>query len=294
MTDRPGVLARSTGAAVAVPLGDLPQHHPGGMVLDRCFRPAVTRRDRDLVNAEYTTDKYASALAFGGGVPSPDPFAVRMFEFGRDGNAEWCFSRGDDLFRTPLSAIQREFDSILVERVLARAGGCASIVETGCGYGYNLGQLWRTEPAKAYLGGDLAETAIRLAKMLFSERAGPKVEVFDYYAAQYDLLERAEGPAFLFTCHSIEQLPSARCFIDGLAQHAGKIAGVMHFEPVYEVHGDTLLGRLRRAYADAVDYNRDLLSLLKQRDDVIVHSVEPNIFGINPLNPTSCIYWSFR
>src|SRR5262249_49790246 len=120
------------------------------------------------------------------------------------------------------------------------------------------------------------------------------VQIFDYYDTDYSLLARAPGPVFLYTRHSIEQLPSAKPFIEALSRYADKIVGVVHFEPVYEVHGDNLIGRLRRAYADSVDYNRDLLELLSSRSDIAVHNVEPNMFGINPLNPTTYIHWSFR
>ena len=280
--------------AKPVALSDLPRHHPGGMVLDRCFREMTRKRDRDVVRAEYKADKYASALAFARSLPEPDPFAVRMFEFGQSGSDEWCFSRGNDLYRAPLADIQTEFDALLVERVLAKAAGCATIVETGCGYGYNLWRLSRSAPDRAYIGGDLAETAAELGSHLFAASKQVRVEVFDYYEPTYDLLAAAEGPVLVYTCHSIEQLPSAKSFVDGLSRHAEKIAGVVQLEPVYEVHDDTLIGCLRRAYADSVDYNRDLLGLLQNRSDIVVHAVEPNVFGINPLNPTTYIHWSFR
>jgi hypothetical protein len=264
------------------------------MVLERCFRPMLRRRDREVVDAEYKTDKYRTALDFARAKPTNDAFAVRMFEFGHDAQADWCFSRGDDLFRAPLAEIQAAFDEILATKVQATASACRTVVETGCGYGYNLGLLARAAPARTYVGGDLASTAIELAEHLFGKGGPPRVELFDYYSPGYELLERTEGPVAVFTCHSIEQLPTAAPFLDALARHAHKIAGVVHFEPVYEVHSANLLGRLRRAHAEALDYNRDLLTLLHGRSDITVHRVEPNFFGINPLNPTTFIHWTFR
>ena len=254
----------------------------------------VRARDRSVVDAEYKVDKYKAALGFARAKPTNDPFDVRMFEFGHDAQADWCFSRGDELFRAPLAEIQTIFDDWLTDKVLHAAPGSRSIVETGCGYGYNLALLARAHPSRAYFGGDLASTAVELADHLYGKGGSPRVEAFDYYSAKYDLLDRIEGPVTVFTCHSIEQLPTAAPFLDALKRHARKIAGVVHFEPIFEVHGPNLLGRLRRAHAESLDYNRDLLTLLNSRADIAVQSVEPNVLGLNPLNPTTFIHWTFR
>lgn len=279
---------------VPVQLADLPLHHPGAIVLERCFRHQTYARDRAAVIDEYKTGKYASALDFAKRTGTHDPFAIRMFEFGRDAESDWCFCRGDGLYRAPLRIAQHGLAELLVERVSALTANVPTIVETGCGYGFNLWRLWQKSPSHRYLGGDLAETALALSRHLFGEGEGPRVELFDYYDSAYRLLERCEGPVFVYTCHSIEQLPSAAPFLAALSRYADKIAGVLHLEPVYEVHGDHLLGRLRKAHADSVDYNRDLLTLLQSRSDIVVHSVEPNVYGINPLNPTTVIHWSFQ
>jgi SAM-dependent methyltransferase len=277
-----------------VPLSEISSHPPGALVLERCFGPKLAARDRSVVDAEYKADKYRTALDFAVGKPTRDPFAVRMFEFGHDADADWCFSRGNELFRSPLAEIQTVFDDFLVSKVLPAAAGSRTIIETGCGYGYNLDLLARAERSHAYAGGDFASTAVELAQHLFGKAGPPRVEEFDYYSNDYGLLAKAEGPVTVFTCHSIEQLPTAVPFLDALASHKKKIAGVVHLEPIFEVHGESLLGRLRRAHAEALDYNRDLLSLLKGRADIVVHRVEPNVLGLNPLNPTSVIHWSFR
>jgi SAM-dependent methyltransferase len=280
--------------AVPVQLADLPLYHPGGIVLERCFRQQTRPRDRAAVIDEYKSGKYANALEFARGAGTRDPQAVRMFEFGRDADSDWCFCRGDRLFRAPLREAQNGLAELLVARVSALAADAPTIVETGCGYGFNLWQLWQKLPHRAYVGGDIAETAISLSRHLFDEAQGPRVELFDYYDEAYRLLEQCDGPVFVFTCHSIEQLPSAAQFLKALSRYAHKVTGVVHFEPVYELYGESLLGRLRRAHADSVNYNRDLLTLLTNSQNIVVQSVEPNVYGINPLNPTSIIHWTFR
>jgi hypothetical protein len=284
--------AAETGTPVQ--LAELPLYHPGGVVLERCFKHLTRTRDRAAVIEEYKAGKYANALDFARDTGTRDPLAVRMHEFGRDAGSDWCFCRGEELYRAPLRVAQAGLADLLVDRVSALAADVPTVVETGCGYGFNLWRLWQRNPGRAYVGGDIAETAVTLAAHLFGDAFGPRVELFDYYEETYRLIEKAAGPVFVYTCHSIEQLPSAAPFLQALARYAGKVAGVLHLEPVYEVHGNSLLGRLRRAHADSVDYNRDLLTLLRERQDVVVHSIEPNVYGINPLNPTTVIHWSFR
>lgn len=280
---------------IPVALDDLPRTHPGGMILDRCFRRQTERRDRSAVAGEYEEDKYAQALAFAksAGV-NVAPFDVRMFEFGHARGEDWCFSEGERLFRAPLADVQTRFDALFVNRLEDAARGCRSIVELGCGYGYHLYQASRAMPERVYLGGDIAPTALRLAELLYSRGVPIRVAEFDYYAEDYSLLDQVEGPILVFTYHSIEQIPAAAGILKALARKAASIARVLHFEPIYESHGESLLGRLRRAYADSVDYNRDLLGLLKANPAVKIARIEPNLYGINPLNPTTIIEWAFR
>ena len=278
-----------------VDLNDLSRHHPGGVVLERCAGAHPRLRTVEAVEKEYDRDKYAPALAFVHANEGVTPWEVRMFELeGHPPEADWCFSIGDELWLAPLADVQRRFDEIILNQIKAHAAGCRSVVELGCGYGYNLWRVSQALPGRQLLGGDIAESAVELAKQFFDGDAGPRVGKFDYCSDAYSPLDEATPPVLLFTCHSIEQLPRAGHVLDTLARYAPKIAGVLHFEPVFEIHEDSRIGQLRRAYAEAVDYNRDLLGLLRERPEIEVRSVEPNIMGTNPLNPTTIIHWTFR
>jgi hypothetical protein len=50
---------------------------------------------------------------------------------------------------------------------------------------------------------------------------------------------------------------------------------------------------MRRRYAELNDYNRDLLSQLQRRSYIRILSIQTNVIGLNPLNPTSVIEWEF-
>ena len=280
--------------AEPVAINDLPRHFPGDLVLARCFGGRQAPRDESAVKAEYDGDKYRALLDILSAEDrgETDPFRLRMAEFRHDPNAAWCFSIGEALYRAPLREVQLGFDRLLVEEVLDAARHCPTVVELGCGYGYNLWIVARQDSSKHYLGGDLAPTAIEIGRRLFGEH-GPRVQPFNFYEDAGDLLDEAEGPILVFTCHSIEQLPGAGHAIDELARHVDKIAGVLHFEPLFGSFGRSLLGRLRAAHAEALDYNRDLLGVLEGRHDVHVATCETNVVGINPLNPSSIVRWHF-
>ncbi len=70
---------------------------------------------------------------------------------------------------------------------------------------------------------------------------------------------------------------------------------MFHFEPCQEEQEPAnLLAALRQSYLQTNDYNRNLLSLLRsfeaeRKIKILVH--QPNIFGLNPLNPTSLVVW---
>jgi hypothetical protein len=58
------------------------------------------------------------------------------------------------------------------------------------------------------------------------------------------------------------------------------------------LYGDSLLGLMRRGYAELNDYNRNLLSTLGARTDIRLEVVGQNVLGLNPLHPISVARWS--
>lgn len=281
--------------AEPLPLNQLTQEHPGEMVVARCFKRVTERRDTQEVIAEYHRDKYAKLREqwLSGAVTSA--WQVRMQEFGgQEAQRRWSFSKGENLFVAPIEQAQRYFDRLLADILQRYAIPGGTVVELGCGYGYNLSTLRQVLPDQRLAGGDLTESAIALGRALFANDQNLYLEVFDYCADHYDLLERHPGPLTIFTRHSIEQLPSARAMISGLRPFASQIHAVVHFEPLFGLFAPSLLGQSRRAHAKSVDYNRDLLDLLENSPDISLLDRQDDIFGFNPLNPTSLLVWNFR
>ena len=96
------------------------------------------------------------------------------------------------------------------------------ICELGCGYGYNLSYLKNICP-EVY-GGEYSENAVKIANSL-----GFDIKKFNYYnLEEYDLIRNG---SLILTVHSVEELPSAKCFIDGLYQYRHNIDLVVNCEP---------------------------------------------------------------
>jgi hypothetical protein len=122
----------------------------------------------------------------------------------------------------------------------------------------------------------------------------PEVIPFNFYEPRsFEFLAELPPPIVLFTSHAVEQLPSSAPLLCALGRYRRQLYRVVHFEPIYERQDRSLIGLLRRRYCELNDYNRDLLDLIRAEPCHRLHSVERNVFGLNPLNVTSVIEWGF-
>ncbi len=279
-----------------IELNDLPQWSPwpARLLGAAPWRPKT--RSTEDTGREYNGDKYGSALEFylaAGGGKTPDE--VHAYETARDPDAPLCISSGAALYGTTIGEGLRGHYDRVRDTVAEAMGGCRTIVELGCGYGYN---LWRLLPAargRKLAGGDFAENAVRLAASLYRSHPEIAVRHFDFYDEDsYRFLETLVPPLLIFTCYALELLPSIGRVFDILSRHAPAIATVVHFEPVYQFHEDSkLLEQMRRRYFEVNDYNRDFFPVLQARRDVRIARVTPSVYGVNPLNPMAIVQWSF-
>ena len=115
---------------------------------------------------------------------------------------------------------------------------------------------------------------------------------FNYYTENdYDFIK---PDSTIFTSHSIEQIPDATVIINHLEKQKSKINYVVHFEPTIVAERTTLLGLLRNKYLELNDYNRNLITVLKGRNDIEILELKTDIFGLVPLNTTNLIVWKFK
>lgn len=253
-------------------------------------------RTIEKVEQEYDKDKYAKCLDYFNQTDGdPTPEDIKRFELSIDAASNICASYGDSLKVVSLEEARRDYYKLMSDTMRKEIEKCKTVVELGSGYGFNLWMLKQQFGHCNYAGGEYSKNAVKLSSGLHNEGSGIRVSEFNFYdGLTYSLLEQATPPFVIFTSHAVEQLHSwSTPFFNALAQHRDQILAVFHFEPVYEVQDETVLGLLRRGYIESNDYNRDLLSELQGRSDIHITDVESNVFGINPLNPTTVIKWRF-
>ncbi|MFC4447992.1 class I SAM-dependent methyltransferase [Halorussus aquaticus] len=221
-----------------------------------------------------------------------------------------AISRGENLYLADVDEKQELQDEALVASFAGTLSGGETVVALGCGWGYELGVLADAYPDCEFVGGDPAENGVALARELFSDRDRITVGEFDFRDDRWDLLEDVladgsasaddggdgddgEGEVVLFTQGSLTALPSVRDVIsETLANYLDRVRTGVHLEHVFELHPeDTLLGQLRRSYADRREYNDDMLTALRATGGIDVTSATYDVVGGNPLHPLSEIRW---
>lgn len=278
-----------------IDINDLPQWSPWPARLLGLEEFKQPKRDIDKIEQEYNQDKFATCLELynkSGG--TLDPLALR-FSIGADDLEQECNGVVDGEL---VIASERELIDALFRLLPAALADHTresnTILEMGTAFGANLWKLSELIPGKQYVGADYSENAIQLAKLLYADRSDIRVEKFNFYDERYPVLSEIDAPVTVFTSQAIEQLPSAVPFVDALTRDRDKIAAVVHLEPAYGLHDDSLMGLLRRRYLEINDYNRDLLSELERRPGIDILDVKKDVMGFNAYNSLSLITWKFK
>lgn len=175
----------------------------------------------------------------------------------------------------------------------------SALVELGCGYGsVILGLGKRSEFAGLDLhAADFTRTGPELAGLI-AENEGLRLRTghCDFTSAEFTDLDVPPG-AIIYTAYAAQYVDElGPHFIEGLLALEPK--AVVHVEPVYEhAGGQTLLGLLRQRYIQANGYNRNLSTILHDREALgsleILEETAP-AFGPNPLLAASVIAWKPR
>ncbi|MDP9014358.1 MAG: hypothetical protein M3O41_17195 [Pseudomonadota bacterium] len=187
----------------------------------------------------------------------------------------------------------------MAEKLLALADGADAIIELGSGWGFNLFNLWLYGGPRGarYFALEYTEAGRSCTERLAALQPDLAITTlpFDYHAVDLASLGRFSGRVFVYTCFSIDQIPhlSAAVYL-ALRKLADRVDG-MHFEPAgWQMDGERCVGSSHR-YAEQHDYNRNLWSLLNQLQEEGILRIEahtPELFGQNPENSASMIYWT--
>lgn len=236
------------------------------------------------IDAEYDKDKYAKLLDYRLAHPDCSILDIRQREtFSSD--TKFCISIHNKLYLVSPTEYRKLETDMLTKYMSPLISQAKTVIELGCGYGYNLSVLKKVWADKTYIGGEYSQNAIKLG-----ESFGIKVLPFNWYDASWSIFNKLESPVLVFTKQTIEQLPLARKVLPTFRKY--NVIGVVHFEPVYEMaNGNSLLALLRRAYTHLNDYNTDLLSTLSDMK-VNITNKEYDVLSGNPLNVISVITWN--
>ncbi len=275
----------------SIPLDELPQWSPWPARILGLEPWEAIERTPEKITEEYDSDKYAKCLEY---VKRNQCSVVdvRNFERGNDLAKKICVSYRNELKEHTTYLAQCAMTDLIWESLGDTIENCANVVELGCGYGFNLEIISSRYPNPKYFGGEYSKNAVELAQSIHKHT----VVEFDFLDPNsYSFLDNLDGPITVFTCHAIEQLPTVKPVLDALSKRKDKIKDVFHFEPsTYKTESAGLLGMLRRRYIELNGYNQDLLSEIVQRNDIEIVSHDLNVFGMNPLNPTSVVHWRFK
>ncbi|EHJ01498.1 hypothetical protein CDLVIII_5007 [Clostridium sp. DL-VIII] len=234
-------------------------------------------KDIQEIEREFNTEKY-------GYLSSRNPCTLdecREIEYEEILKRKYQYiSFKNEIFKTNPLIAKNIYESIIKTQV--EKYNSEYYCELGCGYGYNLSLL----KGKTY-GGEYSKNAVNLAK-----KFGLEVSEFNLY--KLDNYSFIKNNSTILTVDSVMYLSNAEVFIDGLNKNKDKIKYVIQFEPNYSIERHDLIGRLRNKYIELNDYNKNLFSVLQDRNDIEIIEFDIDVVSLNPLLPMSMIVWKFK
>ena len=211
--------------------------------LDPFARPV---RNMAKIDAEYDKDKYATLLDYYTKNPSSSIKEIRSQNDA--GLSVICVSKEGQLFLTSPDNLLQLRNEILVDTLKEPITNATTVLELGCGWGYNLSVLCDAYPDRVWIGGEYSQNAVQLGGALFANRNDTSVLDFNWYDDSWPIFDAFQGKALVFTSHSIEQLPKVDRVLQTFKKYRERISGVVHLEPVYELADKpTTLDMMRKA-----------------------------------------------
>lgn len=174
------------------------------------------------------------------------------------------------------------------------------VVELGCGYGRNLFLLDRIwgRPDIQYIAAEYTGSGRALAEKLhkgFVPEMRLKTAFVDHKNPDFSFLEGAKN-ILMFTSHSIEQVQHIpEDYFAKLVENCDQVTGI-HLEPFgYQIPKMQARTLDHRAFMEKRGYNANLyevLNLAKDRGEIKLSKIVPNISALQVENPTSLAVWT--
>ena len=190
------------------------------------------------------------------------------------------------------------FTTLLIDLIDA-TGPYDAIIELGCGYGRNLFEIfYGGGPREAkYIGGEFTKSGVEIAQKLAKKAPKMKTEFFHFNHLEPKLpFKKPFKRAFVFTCHSIEQVMQINeNWFDEVVK-AGEFVRGAHIEPFgFQLKNSGPLSDMHKDFMIQNSWNINFAEVLRQALERKIIKDE-QIFlemGVTPdVNVGSLAFWS--
>ncbi|MDY3245076.1 hypothetical protein [Campylobacter sp.] len=191
-----------------------------------------------------------------------------------------------------------DFTTLLIDLIDA-TGPYDAIIELGCGYGGNLFEIfYGGGPREAkYIGGEFTKSGVEIAQKLAKKAPKMKTEFFHFNHLEPKLpFKKPFKRAFVFTCHSIEQVMQINeNWFDEVIK-AGEFVRGAHLEPFgFQLKNSGPLSDMHKDFIIQNSWNINFAEVLRQAVERKIVKDE-QIFlemGVTPdTNVGSLAFWS--
>lgn len=191
-----------------------------------------------------------------------------------------------------------DFTTLLIDLIDA-TGPYDAIIEFGCGYGGNLFKIfYGGGPREAkYIGGEFTKSGVEIAQKLAKKAPKMKTEFFHFNHLEPKLpFKKPFKRAFVFTCHSIEQVMQINeNWFDEVVK-AGEFVRGAHLEPFgFQLKNSGPLSDMHKDFMIQNSWNINFAEVLRQAVERKIVKDE-QIFlemGVTPdINVGSLAFWS--
>ena len=191
------------------------------------------------------------------------------------------------------------FYDMLID-IIDETGPYDSIVELGCGYGRNLIEIfYRGGPTNVrYFGGEFTQSGAEIASKLAA--ATPKMNAkffhFNHLEPSLEGLDLGKK-AFVFTCHSIEQVKEIPPHWFDVVANAADFVRCAHLEPFgFQIEGaNDAVSERQRGFFKTQGWNVNFAETFFNAARRNVIAIDDAIADIglsqDPMNPGSLAFW---
>jgi hypothetical protein len=233
--------------------------------------------------------------------PEPNPNADLLDRYGY----RFC---GRRLTGIPNYYYEAPLFDLLLQQELCRAvdSDTRNILELGSGYGRNLFRLWLNGGPSdaAYVGAEFTAGGRECASLLATLERRIKFSSvpFDYYQPSVMGFDKNEK-TFVFTCYSIEQIPTISDRVFEILLSMPGLYRAVHFEPVgwqrraqrpLPFTDESRLLAATKMSARELKYNTNLLETLDRLEaerKIVIETIKYEFLAHRPNLPGTLIVW---